>query len=922
MGGQNWHNITAKQALEELKADTKRGLSSGQAEQRLAQYGYNRLESKKKKGIVAKFFEQFSDFMVIVLLIAAAVSFVTSMMEGSGDYVDSIIILIIVVINAITGVVQESKAERAIEALQQLSAPSARVLREGKARRVPSEEVVPGDILLLEAGDFIAADARLIEAHSLKVEESSLTGESVPVEKDASLLCPAKAPLGDRKNMVFATSTVTCGHALCVVTGTGMHTQVGTIAHMINEGDSPQTPLQTKLAQTGKYLGIGALVICLAIFLLGLIQRVEPLEMFMLSISLAVAAIPEGLPAVVTIVLAIGVRRMAVCRAIVRKLPAVETLGSATVICSDKTGTLTQNKMTVTELAAPGGKVAASSAAGQEILAYAALCNNAALTPGKPPNGWEATGEPTETALVLAAARAGKPKPQLEKQFVRVGEIPFDSGRKLMSTVHRLGGGRYRIITKGAPDVLLQRCTHCWENGSALPMTDQRRRRIEQQNQEMASRALRVLGVARRDVDTLPQNQEQTENGLTFMGLCGMIDPPRPQAKEAVRQCRRAGIRPVMITGDHVVTARAIATQLGILQDGDLAMTGAQLEETDQQTLEKNIGRYAVFARVSPAHKVRIVKAFQARGQVVAMTGDGVNDAPALKAADIGCAMGIAGTDVAKGAADMILTDDNFATIVDAVRQGRGIFANIRRTVHFLLSSNIGEIVTVLTAFLLRLPTPLLAIQLLWVNLVTDSLPALALGMEPVEPDAMQRPPENSKKSLFAGGMAYSIAVEGCFIGAISLLAFTIGRVFFDTPGAAPVVGRTMAFSVLSLSQLVHAQNVRSKRSLFSIGLLGNARMLYAFAVCALLQISVVSIPVLSAIFKTTPLSWMQWGIVAALSLAPLAVVELEKALLRKRRAGRATGQRRGASAGYAVKEHSSLKPRNLFHKGKREQRR
>ena len=871
----NWHSISAAEALAQLNVNQKQGLTGQSAAQRQKKYGKNKLAEKKPKSLFLRFLEQFSDFMVIVLLIAAAISFFTARISGDGDYIDSIIILLIVIINAITGVVQESKAEKAIAALKKLSAPHARVIRNSKPAEIASEDLVPGDILLLEAGDFVPADARLLEAVNLKAEESALTGESLSVEKNASARCPEAAPLGDRKNMVFSSSTITAGHGTCVVTSTGMETQVGRIAHMINQEDSPQTPLQQKLAQTGKYLGIGALIICLVIFLLGLMESVPPLEMFMISISLAVAAIPEGLPAVVTIVLAIGVRRLAANRAIIRKLPAVETLGSASVICSDKTGTLTQNRMTVTELCSPSGPAAFSSAEGQTMLSFAALCNNSTLSGGldRP----SAAGEPTEVALVLAAANSGKRKNLLELSFPRVREIPFDSGRKLMTTVHSLGGGRYRIITKGAPDVLLRRCEAYAVGLGASPLTAAKRAQIEGYNEDMAGRALRVLGVAYRDVERLPKNADEIETRLVFCGLLGMIDPPRPQAKAAVRECQQAGILPVMITGDHIVTARAIAKELGILRSKDRSLTGAQLDAMSQKELSRHIFEYTVFARVSPEHKVRIVKAFQSRGAVVAMTGDGINDAPALKAADIGCAMGVSGTDVAKGAADMILTDDNFSTIVAAVRQGRGIFENIKKTVHFLLSCNIGEIITVLAAFLMRLPTPLLAIQLLWVNLVTDSLPALALGMEPVDEDIMKKPPTDAKKSLFAGGMTYSIAIEGCFIGMISLLAFTIGRVFFDGAGA-PAAGRTMAFAVLSCSQLIHAFNVRSEKSLFEIGIFGNLKMLYSFLVCLALQVSVISIPALSAVFKTVPLNMVQWLVVAGLALSPLFIVEIEKA--------------------------------------------
>ena len=876
----NFYQDPAEKVLEKLNT-SESGLTQEEAGQRLAQYGPNKLDEGKKITLLQRFFQQLCDPMIIILLVAAAISGVTAAYSGE-SFTDVFIILIVVLINAVLGVYQESKAEKAIAALKKLSAPHARVIRNSKPAEIASEDLVPGDILLLEAGDFVPADARLLEAVNLKAEESALTGESLSVEKNASARCPEAAPLGDRKNMVFSSSTITAGHGTCVVTSTGMETQVGRIAHMINQEDSPQTPLQQKLAQTGKYLGIGALIICLVIFLLGLMESVPPLEMFMISISLAVAAIPEGLPAVVTIVLAIGVRRLAANRAIIRKLPAVETLGSANVICSDKTGTLTQNRMTVTELCSPSGPAAFSSAEGQTMLSFAALCNNSTLSGGldRP----SAAGEPTEVALVLAAANSGKRKNLLELSFPRVREIPFDSGRKLMTTVHSLGGGRYRIITKGAPDVLLRRCEAYAVGLGASPLTAAKRAQIEGYNEDMAGRALRVLGVAYRDVERLPKNADEIETRLVFCGLLGMIDPPRPQAKAAVRECQQAGILPVMITGDHIVTARAIAKELGvpvkelgILRSKDRSLTGAQLDAMSQKELSRHIFEYTVFARVSPEHKVRIVKAFQSRGAVVAMTGDGINDAPALKAADIGCAMGVSGTDVAKGAADMILTDDNFSTIVAAVRQGRGIFENIKKTVHFLLSCNIGEIITVLAAFLMRLPTPLLAIQLLWVNLVTDSLPALALGVEPVDEDIMKKPPTDAKKSLFAGGMTYSIAIEGCFIGMISLLAFTIGRVFFDGAGA-PAAGRTMAFAVLSCSQLIHAFNVRSEKSLFEIGIFGNLKMLYSFLVCLALQVSVISIPALSAVFKTVPLNMVQWLVVAGLALSPLFIVEIEKA--------------------------------------------
>ena len=773
--------------------------------------------------------------------------------------------------------VQESKAEKAIDALKKLSSPKATVIRAGKKVILPSEELVPGDILLLNRGDLVPADARLIESFNLKAEEASLTGESVSVEKEADTIFPANAVLGERRNMVFSTSVITVGHGKAVVVETGMRTQVGKIAGMLSEGDSTQTPLQLKLDKTGKILGFGAMIICAVIFVLGLIEKVAPLEMFMIAISLAVAAIPEGLPAVVTIVLAMGVRKLAANRAVVKKLPAVETLGNATIICSDKTGTLTQNKMTVTQLCNEDGKVNFSSEQGKKMLTLASLCNNSSISSVN--KEFKVLGEPTECAIVFAAAENGQLKSELDKEFSRIQEIPFDSSRKLMTTIHKLKNGKYRVITKGSPEYILERSIRC--NGK--PLTDALRRKIKIQNEDMAKAALRVLAVAYKDIDKVSGIQTDIESNLNFCGLIGMIDPPRPHVKMAVLDCKKAGIKPVMITGDHIVTAKAIAKNLGIFNDGDKALSGKQLEKMSQKELEQNIFDYSVFARVSPEHKVRIVKAFKKHGETVAMTGDGVNDAPALKAADIGCAMGVYGTDVAKNAADMILTDDNFSTIVEAVRQGRGIFENIKKTVHFLLSSNIGEIVTVLTAFILKLPSPLLAIQLLWVNLVTDSFPALALGVDPVDDEVMTKKPQGKNAALFSREGWHRIVVEGCFIGAISILAFTIGRVFFDV-SKTPVIGRTMAFAVLSLSELIHAFNVKSKKSIFKTDIFSNMKLVYAFIIGVILQVSVISIPAMSVIFKTAHLSLIQWLVVALLSISPVVIVELEKLFLYKKK--------------------------------------
>ena len=859
--------MTKEDCAEKLGTSLRNGLTREQAAERLREYGANELARPKRKSLFFRFLSQLSDFMVVVLLIAAGISFFTSWMQHDSDYIDAIIILVIVFVNALTGLVQESRAEKAIEALRRLSSPKARVVRSGRELEIPAEQLVPGDLVIVETGDLVPADLRLTEAVELKAEESALTGESLPGGKDAESVFPAGTPLGDRHNFLYSTSSVSSGHGRGLVVAAGMETQVGRIAHMIGSQSSPQTPLQRKLTQTGRVLGTGALVICLLIFIMGLIQHIEPLEMFLIAISLAVAAIPEGLPAVVTVTLAVGVRRMAAKRAIVRRMPAVETLGSASVICSDKTGTLTQNRMTVVELAGPNGKLPMDSAEGRRLLELAALCTNCTEVGGK------VRGDPTEAALVRAA---GADRAALERRLPRVRELPFSSERKRMTTVHRLPGGRFRAVSKGAPDVLARHCAP----GAVL--TDALRR-----NGEMASRALRVLGVAFRDFDRLPGSAEEIERDLTFVGLIGMIDPPRPEAGEAVRLCRRAGIRPVMITGDHAATAAAIAGKLGIARDEENVVTGPELDRMTDDELRRNILRYSVFARVSPEHKVRIVRAFQSRGEVVAMTGDGVNDAPALRAADIGCAMGVSGTDVAKAASDMILTDDNFATIVSAVREGRGIYQNIRKTVHFLISCNIGELLMVFVGFLLRLPSPLLAIQLLWVNLVTDSLPALALGVEPIGRDVMDRRPVRRGESIFSGGMGYNILVEGCLIGSLSLLAYSIGRAFFDVDPSSPFIGRTMAFAVLSLSQVVHTFNMRSESSVFKAGLLANPRLVLAAIACVFLQASVIVFPPLAAVFRTAVLTGGQWMVVAALSLTPLAVVELEKAMEERVRARR-----------------------------------
>ena len=864
------YSQSREEAVQTLGTDPARGLNQRECQRRLEQYGKNELRPAKRRGLPARFFSQFQDLMVLILLAAAAVSFAVSWVRGDGEYVDSLIILAIVVCNAVIGTVQEVRADRAIQALKKLSSPHAWVIREGRRQRVESSQLVPGDLVVLQAGDLVPADLRLLKSAELKIEESALTGESVPAEKDAGARCPQNAPLGERKNMAFASTGVASGAGVGVVAATGMDTAMGRIAHMLEHEQSPQTPLQQRLKRMGKVMGVGVVLICAVIFLLGLFQQRPPLEMFMIAISLGVAAIPEGLTAVVTIVLAMGIKRMAQKRAIVRHLPAVETLGSTQVICSDKTGTLTQNKMTVVAFSAARGEERLDSPAAQFALELATLCSDAQEV------GEKITGDPTETAFLRACKRG---KGELEGCYPRVGEIPFTSARKRMTTAHRLPEGGFRLIAKGAPDVLIARCTQLLQGGEIRPLTGAMKAKLLSDNSRLAERALRVLAVAYRDVSALPSDDRESESQLIFCGLIAMEDPPRSGVKEAVAQCKRAGILPVMITGDHAATALAIGQRLGIAGSPSQVMTGPELDRLDDGALSKKVFQYRIFARVSPEHKVKLVRAFQQRGMVVAMTGDGVNDAPALKAADIGCAMGKNGTEVAQSAADMVLTDDDFSTIVAAVREGRGIYQNIRKTVHFLLSCNIGEILVVFVAFLLRAPTPLLAIQLLWVNLVTDSFPALALGADPIQGDVMEQPPHKREEGVFSGGVGFAVAVEGCLVGALALLAYTIGRAFFDYDPAAPAIGRTMAFCVLSLSQLVHSFNMRSEHSVLKLGLLSNRKLVAACGFCAFLMVSVVLFPPLSALFQTTALTALQWLIVAALSLCPLLVVEGEKLL-------------------------------------------
>ena len=860
------HSSSTQEVLDRLGADVQNGLTADEVSRRREQYGENRLREKKKKTTLQRFLDQFKDVMILILIAAAIVSLTVVCVERNwGELFEPALILLIVVLNAIMGVYQEGKAEKALDALKNMSAPHARVIRDGGESIIDAAELVPGDIICLEAGDFVPADARLLQSVSLKSEESALTGESVPSEKDAFDEVEEKAPLGDRSNMVFSGCSITYGTARAVVTATGMDTEMGKIADLLDGEGSAQTPLQQKLAQLGKYLGVVALAACAVIFGVGLANKIPVLEIFMTAVSLAVSAIPEGLPAIVTIVLSIGVQRMVKKNALIRRLPAVETLGSASIICSDKTGTLTQNRMTLTHTYTDGGEVAKleddTSDAVKRLLIYATLCcdGSVAFTD----DGVQHIGDPTETAIVLAAHEQGFEKDELNSRCPRLAALPFDSDRKLMTTVNRIKDKNI-VIVKGAFDMMAPLCVK-GDIEKAKVITE-----------EMSSDALRVLSVAYKEIDAVPETptSEALESGLTFIGLVGMIDPPRPEAKQAVAVCRKAGIKPIMITGDHVVTASAIARELGILLEGDRAVTGAELDAMTEQELDSAVEEISVYARVSPENKIRIVKAWQKRGHVVSMTGDGVNDAPALKAADIGCAMGITGTDVAKGASDMTLTDDNFATIVDAVREGRGIYANIKKVVGFLLGTNIGEVITVFLAMLLWHKTPLLSMQLLWINLVTDSLPAIALGMEDVEADVMNKPPKPKNEGIFAGGMGLRVVLQGLLFAVITLVGFKLGESITSTLEG----GQTMAFTVLALSQVLQAFNMRSDRSIFKIGPFTNRTLNLAAAVSLALVLLVLFTPVRIA-FGLVILPVKLYLAALGLILIPTVLMEISKAV-------------------------------------------
>ena len=862
---------------------SEQGLTSSDAEKRLQQYGKNKLKEGKKASLFERFMKELADPMIIILIVAAAISGVTAFYEGE-SFTDVIIILAVVVINAVLGVVQESKAEAAIEALQEIAAATSKVLRDGKVVTLRSEDLVPGDVVLLEAGDAVPADGRIIESASMKIEEAALTGESVPVNKIVSILNldgEKDVPLGDRKNMMYMGSTVVYGRGKAVITGTGMNTEMGKIADALANAKDEETPLQLKLNQLSKILTVLVVGICIVIFAVGLIRAaISPegitgdtfLDSFMIAVSLAVAAIPEGLAAVVTIVLSIGVTNMSKRNAIIRKLTAVETLGCTQIICSDKTGTLTQNKMTVVEHAGDDEK---------ELEIAMALCSDAELDPDTN----DAVGEPTECALVNDANKNGLPKTTLKEEYVRVGEAPFDSMRKMMSTVHETKDHRFIQFTKGAPDEVLKRCTKALIGGKVIPMTEEIRNSVLKSNKEMADKALRVLCGAKREWEAMPSSTEPEflEADLTYLGLSGMIDPVRPEVKAAIVECREAGIRPIMITGDHKDTAVAIAKELGIITDASQAITGAQLNEISDDQFFNDIEKYSVYARVQPEHKVRIVNGWKAKGMITAMTGDGVNDAPSIKSADIGVGMGITGTDVTKNVADMVLADDNFATIVSAVEEGRRIYANIRKAIQFLLASNLAEVLSIFFATLIGF-TILKPVHLLWINLITDCFPALALGMEKSESDIMKNPPRDPKEGIFAGGMGFDVFFQGFIVTVLVMISYIVGH--YVESGVWEFVdsadGTTMAFLTLSMVEIFHSLNMRSRRgSLFTLKT--HNKFLFAAMIASLiLTTAVIEIPALANAFDFTPIDLDEYCIALGLAVLIIPIMEIIKFIQRK----------------------------------------
>lgn len=890
----NYYNLPYKAVKELLYTDTEQGLTEHEAMERLREYGYNEFKKREHTTLWQKFVAQFKSFMIIVLLIAAAISGVTGYMNGEG-ITDALIILVILVANAIIGMVQESKAERSLDALERMAAPRCKVVRDGERRIIESRELVPGDIVEIETGDSIPADLRLTEAINLKVQEAALTGESVPVEKSTESI-EGDASIGDRVNMAFASCSVTYGRGRGIVVATGADSEMGKIAAMIESVPEMKTPMQVRLDQLGRVLAIVSLVVCGIIFVIGLCYGRPLMEMFMTAVSLAVAAIPEGLPAVSTIVLALGVQKLAKQNAIVRNLPSVETLGSTTVICSDKTGTLTQNRMTVVEMGM-GTEVSGLTSLSllhSQLVQFSVLCNDAVIS--REDDTVTTIGDPTETALVDLGLRFGIDKDALLAEMPRVAEVPFDSERKRMATIHRTASGRYLVAVKGGVDEVLECCTKINVDDNAQPARKTSHKspsilsftvrsisgddihRIFEKNEEMASKALRVLAIAYKYMDELPSDisAASIEDGLTFVGMVGMIDPPREEARLAVDQCRRAGIKPVMITGDHALTASAIATQLGIMTTGDRVLTGAEVERLSDDELREQCGSVAVFARVAPEHKVRIVKAFQQRGNVVAMTGDGVNDAPALKLADIGVAMGITGTDVAKEAADVVLADDNFATIVTSVREGRRIFDNLMKSIQFMVSTNLGEIILLLVAVLCNFDMPLLPIQLLFINLVGDSLPSLALSVDHAAKDIMERPPVKPHQGIFTRAFTTRVVLQSLIIGAASLGAYMIGMEH------SIETARTMTFAVMIFSQFTMIFSIRAGRQWFTHRFFTNRWLWLTIVLVTTLTLLVMLVPAMQTLFKLTALSAPQWGMVIGLSVGVLIVSELLKLLTRR----------------------------------------
>ena len=892
----SWFNKTSQEVEQELKTNCQNGLSSNQVQENMKKYGLNELQEKKKDSLLKKFLEQFKDFSIIVLIIAAIVSGVVGVAQGEG-FTDTIIILIVVILNAVIGVAQESKAEKSLEALKKLSSHASKVIRNGKEQVIPARELVPGDLVVIETGDYIAADLRIIEAVNLKSQEASLTGESVPVEKITEKIDGNEIGIGDRKNMLFSSSLITYGRGKAIVVNTGMNTEVGKIAGMLDNAEKQETPLQQKLNDLGKTLGIACLAICAVIFVIGLLQGKEIIDMFMTAVSLAVAVIPEGLVAVSTIVLAIGVQKMVKKHAIVKKLPAVETLGSSTVICSDKTGTLTQNKMTVEKVFCDDElqdvKKVNTTEDFKKLVYNCMLCNDSRLL-----EDGQLAGDPTETALVDMAFKLDYEQ-SIYRENPRVEEVPFDSERKLMTTINKKNG-KYIVYTKGGVDELLKCCNSFLYKGEVRTSINNYAKWIRENNEKMAKDALRVLAFAYKELDHMPSKTEMKtiENDLIFIGMVGMIDPPRIEAKKAVEKCKKAGIKTVMITGDHKITAVAIAKKLGILKDESEALTGAELEKMTDEELTKNVRKYSVYARVSPEHKVRIVKAWQANGEVVAMTGDGVNDSPALKTADIGCAMGKVGTEVAKEAADVILTDDNFATIVSAVEEGRRIYDNILKVIQFLLSCNVGEVIVLLLATLfapqigqwfgisdITMIQVLLPIHILWINLVTDTFPALALAFDPANKDTMDRKPVKRNEGIFTKGRTFRIIYQGLMIGLLTLVAYLIGLGTTHTAidgltleQTKIEVGQTMAFIVLAFSELIHVFNIRdNKNSIFKTGILGNGVLILAILASALLMVVILFIPQLRTIFSIPILPSDNIIETIVLVLSPIVIVEIMK---------------------------------------------